>query len=428
MRGIGIWTIGVALTISVISAYYSVLGLVAIFAASIIPIAIMGTALEVGKITTAVWLHLHWERANVLMKTYLTFALVLLMFITSMGIFGFLSKAHVEQNSNLDIQLSTLTEVDNSILRLDVEIANMESRVTTMSSGDISFSRVDNLISRETLELNRLRDTISSEKSEVRLRIQKEIDQLNKKLLSDIESADKQIIAINIQMKNCWNCEAEEKQLDDLTLRKSIREEETSSMKEKLSKSLASELSTIDTTYSAEMLAVKDRLRDLKSQSTDRTSLIDDQILTLETKIVQKRSQLLEKNIERRLIDTKYKMLEAEVGPIKYIAEMVYGNEASSNRELLGSAVRWVIIILVLVFDPLAIVLVIAGLTILNRSDDDDATPVEIIATVLEEPILHTEQETPEQVVSDKKEDIINTRLTPEQKELNTQHKNDEER
>jgi hypothetical protein len=424
MRVLGVWTIGVALTISVISAYYSVLGLVAIFAASIIPIAIMGTALEVGKITTAVWLHLHWERANVLMKTYLTFALVLLMFITSMGIFGFLSKAHVEQNSNLDIQLSTLTEVDNSILRLDVEIANMESRVTTMSSGDISFSRVDNLISRETLELNRLRDTISSEKSEVRLRIQKEIDQLNKKLLSDIESADKQIIAINIQMKNCWNCETEEKQLDDLTLRKSTREEETSSMKEKLSKSLTSELSTIDTTYSAEMLAVKGRLRDLKSQSTDRTSLIDDQILTLETKIVQKRSQLLEKNIERKLIDTKYKMLEAEVGPIKYIAEMVYGNDASSNRELLGSAVRWVIIILVLVFDPLAIVLVIAGLTIVNRSEDDDDAPVESIA----ETILHTENDAPEQDSSEKKENITNTRLTPEQETLNIQHKKNEER
>jgi len=424
MRVLGVWTIGVALTISVISAYYSVLGLVAIFAASIIPIAIMGTALEIGKITTAVWLHLHWERANVLMKTYLTFALVLLMFITSMGIFGFLSKAHVEQNSNLDIQLSTLTEVDSSILRLDIEIANMESRVDTMSSGDISFSRVDNLISRETLELNRLRDTISSEKSEVRLRIQKEIDQLNKKLLSDIESADKQIIAINIQMKNCWSCETEKKQLDDLTLRKSTREEETSSMKEKLSKSLASELSTIDTTYSAEMLAVKARLRDLKSQSTDRTSLIDDQILTLETKIVQKRSQLLEKNIERKLIDTKYKMLEAEVGPIKYIAEMVYGNDASSDRELLGSAVRWVIIILVLVFDPLAIVLVIAGLTIVNRSEDDDDTPVESIA----ETILHTENDAPEQDSSEKKENITNTRLTPEQETLNIQHKKNEER
>jgi hypothetical protein len=300
----------------------------------------------------------------------------------------------------------------------------MESRVTTMSSGDISFSRVDNLISRETLELNRLRDTISSEKSEVRLRIQKEIDQLNKKLLSDIESADKQIIAINIQMKNCWNCETEEKQLDDLTLRKSTREEETSSMKEKLSKSLTSELSTIDTTYSAEMLAVKGRLRDLKSQSTDRTSLIDDQILTLETKIVQKRSQLLEKNIERKLIDTKYKMLEAEVGPIKYIAEMVYGNDASSDRELLGSAVRWVIIILVLVFDPLAIVLVIAGLTIVNRSEDDDDTPVESIA----ETILHTENDAPEQDSSEKKENITNTRLTPEQETLNIQHKKNEER
>jgi hypothetical protein len=106
---------------------------------------------------------------------------------------------------------------------------------------------------------------------------------------------------------------------------------------------------------------------------------------------------------------------------------MVYGNEASSNRELLGSAVRWVIIILVLVFDPLAIVLVIAGLTIVNRSEDDD-TPVEIAEKITAETILHTENDAPEQDSSEKKENITNTRLTPEQETLNIQHKKNEER
>ena len=88
-----------ALTISAVAIYYSIAGLVAIFAAAAVPIMIMGGALEVGKLVTAVWLHKHWKRATWWLKTYLTIAVVVLMFITSMGIFGFLSKAHIEQTS-----------------------------------------------------------------------------------------------------------------------------------------------------------------------------------------------------------------------------------------------------------------------------------------------------------------------------------------
>ena len=94
MRFFGYWTVLVALVISISAAYYSIVGLVAIFAASAIPVIIMGASLEVGKITTAVWLHLYGKRAKLFMRFYLTIAVLLLMFITSMGIFGFLSKAH----------------------------------------------------------------------------------------------------------------------------------------------------------------------------------------------------------------------------------------------------------------------------------------------------------------------------------------------
>jgi hypothetical protein len=93
----GILTLISALTISAVAIYYSVAGLVAIFAAAAIPIIIMGTALEVGKLITAVWLHRYWRQAAWWLKTYLSIAVVILMFITSMGIFGFLSKAHIDQ-------------------------------------------------------------------------------------------------------------------------------------------------------------------------------------------------------------------------------------------------------------------------------------------------------------------------------------------
>ena len=95
----GILTLLSALTISAVAIYYSIAGLVAIFAAAAIPIIIMGTALEIGKLVTAVWLHKYWQQATWWLKTYLTTAVIVLMFITSMGIFGFLSKAHIEQTS-----------------------------------------------------------------------------------------------------------------------------------------------------------------------------------------------------------------------------------------------------------------------------------------------------------------------------------------
>ena len=95
----GILTLLTALCISAIAIYYSVAGLAAIFAAAVTPIIIMGVALEVGKLVTAVWLHKYWSKATWWLKTYLSTAVLILMFITSMGIFGFLSKAHIEQTS-----------------------------------------------------------------------------------------------------------------------------------------------------------------------------------------------------------------------------------------------------------------------------------------------------------------------------------------
>ena len=93
---LGILTFLSALTISAVAIYYSVAGLAAIFAAAVIPIIIMGVSLEVGKLVTAVWLHRYWSQAVWWLKTYLSVAVVVLMFITSMGIFGYLSKAHID--------------------------------------------------------------------------------------------------------------------------------------------------------------------------------------------------------------------------------------------------------------------------------------------------------------------------------------------
>jgi hypothetical protein len=125
----GLLTFLMALTISGVAIYYSVAGLVAIFAAAPIPIIIMGSALEVGKLVTAVWLHRYWEKAKWWLKLYLSVAVLVLMFITSMGIFGFLSKAHIEQTSAAEAQVALLERFDEEILRQQEIISRAEQRI-----------------------------------------------------------------------------------------------------------------------------------------------------------------------------------------------------------------------------------------------------------------------------------------------------------
>jgi hypothetical protein len=116
---LAILTLITALAISAVAIYYSVAGLVAIFAAAAVPIMIMGGTLEIAKLVTAVWLHKHWQQATWWLKTYLSTAVIVLMFITSMGIFGFLSKAHIEQTSaseeSVARSLTIQTEIDRQL-------------------------------------------------------------------------------------------------------------------------------------------------------------------------------------------------------------------------------------------------------------------------------------------------------------------------
>lgn len=228
-------TLIIAISISAVAAYYSIIGLVAIFSSAVLPVAIMGVVLEAGKLVTASWLYQNWKRINFVIKTYLTFAVVVLMFITSMGIFGFLSKAHIDQ---------TLTS-DTS----NIEIERIESLIT------IENRRIEN--AQKNLDnLERLVENLSAEDAAYTRRIQRR------------------------------------------------------------------ERSAIDETI---------------KEASQKISNYKEEIIPYKKEAVK---------------------LEAEVGPIKYISELIYDN---SNSELLEDAVRVVIIILVFVFDPLAVVLLIAA-------------------------------------------------------------------
>ena len=234
----------VALLISSVAAFYSIAGLTAIFAAAFWPIVIMGTVLEFGKIITTVWLHKYWDRAAIQFKLYLVPAIAILMLITSMGIFGFLSKAHLDQ---------------------------------AVPAGDISS------------QVQIFDDKIRTERDNI--------------------SAARQAL----------------KQMDS---------------------QVDAKLARTDDDKGAER-AVQIR----RSQSRERNTL-QNEISSAQKKI----SSLQE---QRAPIASQARKVEAEVGPIKYIAALIYGDNPEAG--LLEKAVRWVIILIVLVFDPLALVLILAA-------------------------------------------------------------------
>lgn len=264
----GILTLATALIISVSAAYYSILGLTAIFAAAFWPIVILGSSLEVGKIVSTLWLHKYWDRAELQYKVYLCSAVAILMLLTSMGVFGFLSKAHSDQSLVSGDVIAKISIYDEKIKQARDNITVARSALTQMDAA------VDQTMSRSTTE----------------------------------QGADKAA-----------------------------------------------------------------QLR--RSQAAERNRLLRE----IDTE--QKKIQAL--NDERAPIAAEVRKVEAEVGPIKYIAALIYGDNPEAN--VLEKAVRWVIILIVIVFDPLALTLLLAatktlewerGVNILapaKRKEEDDA-------------------------------------------------------
>jgi hypothetical protein len=232
-----------AILLSSIAAFYAVVGLMSIFAASAIPIAIMGGTLEASKLVVASWLYRNWKEIPVLLKVYFTTALVILMLLTSMGIFGYLSKAHLDQAIPTGDVVSKLEIIDQKITTQRENVNAARKALTQLDA------QVDQTLSRT----------------------------------SDDRGAER-----SVQIR--------------------------------------------------------------RSQTKERNQLIGE--------IQKAQEEIARLNNERAPIAAEVRKVEAEVGPIKYIAALIYGDNA--GQDLLEKAVRWVIILIVLVFDPLAVLMLIA--------------------------------------------------------------------
>ena len=258
------------LIISAVAIYYSVVGLTAIFSAAVIPIIVMGSALEVGKLVCASWLKANWERAPAYMKYYMISAVVILMLITSMGIFGFLSKAHNDQN---------------------------------LVSGDVQ-SKI----------------AIYDEK----IKTEKENIDANRKVLKQLDESVDQVMGRSQDEKGAEKAVA-------------IR----------------------------------------KAQQKERGRIAQD--------ITESQKRIASLNEDRAPIAAEVRKVEAEVGPIKYIAKFIYG-EHGADENSLERAVTWIIIIIVIVFDPLAVIMLLAAqMTFGWRKENQQDEPL------LHKTVTHTE-------------------------------------
>jgi len=355
---LAILTMLTALTISGVAIYYSVAGLAAIFAAAVIPIIIMGGILEVAKLVTAVWLHRYWSKAVWWLKTYLSAAVLVLMFITSMAIFGFLSKAHIEQTSLSIEQTAQISQIEDNLIRAEARVARWDEETSRLLAGE--DVRVDSLVEREQEEIDKLYDRQEREKNQAREDAQSNIALQNNRL-SQAQTRKEQDIA-NAQQRYA-GAFANKDALDEAIQRATQNELSVASTVQRqivsINNSLNAQIDAIDEKYAPQIAEFQNRINELRNQSNNETQDIDARLDELEVLIAEEQDVIAGLREEQALVQRQYRQLEAEVGPIKYIAEFVYGEEADTN--LLEEAVRWVIIIIIFVFDPLAVLLLIAS-------------------------------------------------------------------
>ena len=374
----GILTLLTALCISAIAIYYSVAGLVAIFAAAALPIIIMGTALEIGKLVTAVWLHRYWSKATWWLRTYLSTAVIVLMFITSMGIFGFLSKAHIEQTSAGDENVAQVERIASEIVRYEdiiiraenkiqkLETSNTGSDANVQSQIDAEQERIDKAYVRIQPAIDEQQKIIDSQADLYKSELNK-IDEELKVLQGYIDSGDtkKAQQMIGASADGIFGKKTADK-IGDWQEAKQAERVELISKIEKASnnpqaQAAREEIKRLRNTVEKQIQQSNTLIDRLRKQLGDTTKIadIDSQVDEQNLRIKEANNQIDILIEEKYAIQSEYRKLEAEVGPIKYIAEFVYGEDATQN--MLEEAVRWVIIITIFVFDPLAVLLLIAS-------------------------------------------------------------------
>ena len=336
-----------ALSISGVAIFYSVIGLATIFPGAFWPVVIMGSVLEVGKLITASWLYRNWKYTPFLLKSYLTIAVVVLSLITSMGIFGFLSKAHLEQNLAENTTLQRIEIINNKISSEETYINRQTLLIERAEKGlNKTVTTNDEAIA---IEKDNLRDV--QDKFKTLLAVE---TNTNNNLNGRLNQLDKDVSDVLTQENKAFF--NEEKAAADL---KASQKEERAQINDQIQNAQL-RIDVLKKEYLDDTSKIQQRIDNLRITDSDDKSEIYTQIEIAESNILKAQNNIDDLVVEREPLESKMIKLEAEVGPIKYIAALAV-DWGVTNEVNTSEAVRWVILIIIFVFDPLAVLLLIAA-------------------------------------------------------------------
>ena len=426
----GIITLVMALAISGVAAWYSIAGLIAIFSGATTAIIVMGGVLEAGKLVTASWLYRNWKQVPFLLKSYLTTAVLILMVITSIGIFGYLSKAANDQAGDIGDAIAIVDRIDAQIEREENKIALLEDRVLGIGGNedvsastqaqesirDGAWARVQGDIDYNQEQIENVREQLKADIAQQDSRLA-ELD----KAVNDLRVKGVEVVTLD---EGGAFRKSETEKIDYIAQATEVRasqqaeREEIKAEKQSLRDTATADInvfqSAIDN-YRSQAQADIDganaeinRLRNQSSTQADdninKVSALNDDIDAIYANIVTLKDEKFD-------AESKIRNLDREVGPIKYLAQLTYG---SDERDVLDQAIRLFILLLVLVFDPLAVLLLIAAnmtlaqpkspkplreveAVVVNDIDDDWLTEK---VTIEEEPDDNIENASEEQLKS----------------------------
>ena len=374
----GLLTLFTALAIAGVAAWFSIAGLMAIFSAAALPIAVMAGTLEVGKLLTASWLYRYWHDTSMALKAYLSVAVLVLMLITSMGIFGYLSKAHLDQAGVSGDAIASVERIDGQIAREENRIDIIEDRIASIGKG--GFDVQDSIDAQI-----QIRDTAWEQVQGDIDYNQGQIDSVRSQLQTDLASLDTRLEALDnavneLRAKGTVVIETEEggtfRRAETETIDYGAQADALRQTQQSERDGIADQQKNLRIQATADIKVFQDaidryrgqaqetiqsanaEINRLRNQSTSSQDDALDQIETFNNEIDSIYGKIATLKDEKFEAESVVRELEKEVGPIKYVAQLLFGGD---GEELLDKAVQVFILMLVFVFDPLAVMLVIAA-------------------------------------------------------------------
>ena len=388
-----------ALAVSAVAAYFSIVGLMAIFSGLPQSILAMGVVLEIAKLVTASWVYQYWKKTSLLMRSYMVSAVIILSVITSIGIFGFLSKAHLDQSASTGDAVAQVERIQDLIQRENLRITTAEEQITRIESGgsldvsesikqqeeirDTAWDRIQDDVEYAENQIEKIREGLESDLSKK----QSELDALDDIVKSYTDQGTtggvfsrEDNVAKGIEIRESQKTERDRISLEMGELR-GYAETQIAGYRNQIGEYRASVQNTID--------GANREINRLREQGADDQASRDEQIDTIQERIDSAYAKIDEYNVELFDKQSIVRDIEKEVGPIKYVAQLLYGN---SGAGAVDNAVTLLILLLVFVFDPLAIVLVLAANLSWKEKQGELITPMTVDETVVEEQIIPEEE------------------------------------